>query len=187
MSMENLVQSQHIFFPWNGICLCHVQLTSFSARSFSVTSFTVTLDAQIILAYLGGVWEASSLRSSQSHRTQRTFPPSCKQHRKESQLLRLSYNLYHRASLSCAYGLAKLCRRGFLCWASSSGGGTWVSSSWSTQHTRRGTEQGALSLSSPPCCQQSPGAESGRWQKPILVAFTASPGSTQRCGGRWQM
>lgn len=53
MSMENLVQSQHIFFPWNGICLCHVQLTSFSARSFSLTSFTVTLDAQIILAYLG--------------------------------------------------------------------------------------------------------------------------------------
>lgn len=53
MSVENLVQSLHNFFPWNSIYLCHVQLTSFSARSFSLGSFAVILDTQIILVYFG--------------------------------------------------------------------------------------------------------------------------------------
>lgn len=66
--MENLVQSLHNFFPWNGICLCHVQLTSFCARNFSVISFAVILNTLIILVYFGVAWETRSLHSSQSRR-----------------------------------------------------------------------------------------------------------------------
>lgn len=152
MSVENLVWSQHNFFPWNGICLCHVQLTSFSARSVSLTCFTVILESQITLVYFGGAWEACSLHSSQSHKTYRSFPSSCKQDRKESEMLRSSYNLYHEALLSCAYNLARLNHCEFLCWESSSDWITWVNFSWNT------SAQGALPLASPRC-QQSSGAD----------------------------
>lgn len=152
MSMENLVQSLHSFFPWNGIFLCHVQLTSFSARSFSLVSFAVILDALIILVYFGVAWETCSLHSSQSRRTQKSFPPSCKQDRKESRMSRLSYNLYHEALLSHAYNLPRLCHCEFPCWESSSDWIIWVNFSWNT------SAEWDLPLSSP-CCQQSSGSE----------------------------
>lgn len=152
MSMENLVQSLHNFFPWSSICLCHVQLTSFSARSFSLVSFAVILDTQIILVYFGRALETCSLHSSQSHRTQMSFPPTCKQDRRESQMSRLPYNLYHEALLLHACNMPRLCHCEFPYWESSSDWIIWVDFSWNT------SAEWDLPLGSP-CCQQSSGAE----------------------------
>lgn len=81
-----------------------------------------------------------------------SLPPACKQDRKESQMSRLSYNLYHEALLLHACNMPRLCHCEFPYWESSSDWIIWVDFSWNT------SAEWDLPLSSP-CCQQSSGAE----------------------------